>query len=118
MGGIATAVSTEWTRAVLGVPAMNYSILLQRSIDWDTYRLVYDPAYPDEVERQLGIILIQMLWDRGEANGYANHLTDDPLPNTPPHTVLMHVAFGVQASSNRVGGSRRSSRTLMTVPPS
>jgi hypothetical protein len=94
MGGIATAVSTEWTRAVLGVPAMNYSILLQRSVDWDTYRLVYDPAYPNEVERQLGLLLIQMLWDRGEANGYANHMTDDPLPNTPAHTVLMHVAFG------------------------
>jgi hypothetical protein len=94
MGGIATAVSTEWTRAVLGVPAMNYSILLQRSVDWDTYQLIYDPSYPDEIERQLGILLIQMLWDRGEANGYANHMTDDPLPNTPAHTVLLHVAFG------------------------
>jgi hypothetical protein len=94
MGGIATAVSIDWTRAVLGVPAMNYSILLQRSIDWDTYQLIYDPWYPDELERQLGIILIQMLWDRGEANGYANHMTGDPLPNTPPHKVLMHIAFG------------------------
>jgi hypothetical protein len=73
---------------------MNYSILLQRSSDWATYRLIYDPAYPDEVERQLGAILIQMLWDRGEADGYANHMTDDPLPGTPPHKVLMHVAFG------------------------
>ncbi|HEY8518197.1 MAG TPA: hypothetical protein VIS07_22020 [Candidatus Binatia bacterium] len=94
MGGIATAVSIDWTRAVLGVPAMNYSILLQRSVDWDTYRAIYDPAYPDEIERGIGILMLQMLWDRGEANGYALHMTDDPLPNTPPHTVLMHVAFG------------------------
>ena len=35
-----------------------------------------------------------MLWDRAETNGYAHHLTDDPLPGTPPHSVLMHVAFG------------------------
>lgn len=35
-----------------------------------------------------------MLWDRGEADGYAQHMTDDPLPGTPRHTVLMHVAFG------------------------
>ena len=35
-----------------------------------------------------------MLWDRGEANGYAQHMTTDPLPNTPPHKVLLHVAFG------------------------
>jgi hypothetical protein len=94
MGGIATAVSIDWTRAVLGVPGMNYSILLQRSVDWETYRLIYDPSYPDEIERGLGILLLQMLWDRGEANGYALHMTDDPLPNTPAHTVLMHVAFG------------------------
>ena len=94
MGGITTAVSIDFTRAVLGVPAMNYSILLQRSVDWDTYRQIYDPAYPDELERGLGLLMIQMLWDRGEANGYAQHMTDDPLPNTPAHTVLMHVAFG------------------------
>ncbi len=31
-----------------------------------------------------------MLWDRGEANGYAWHMTGDPLPNTPKHRVLMH----------------------------
>ncbi len=94
MGGIATAVAIDWTRAVLGVPGMNYSILLQRSVDWDTYRAIYDPSYPDEIERGIGILLLQMLWDRGEANGYALHMTDDPLPNTPPHKVLMHVAFG------------------------
>jgi len=94
MGGIATAVSIDWTRAVLGVPGLNYSILLQRSVDWDTYRQIYDPAYPDEIERGLGLLLIQMLWDRGEASGYAQHMTDDPLPGTPAHTVLMHIAFG------------------------
>ena len=37
---------------------------------------------------------MQMLWDRGEPNGYASRMTDDPLPNTPPHQVLMNVAFG------------------------
>ncbi len=94
MGGIATAVAIDWTRAVLGVTGMNYSILLQRSSDWPTYETILKGAYPDELERSLGIVVFQMLWDRGEANGYANHLTDDPLPDTPPHKVLMHIAFG------------------------
>jgi hypothetical protein len=35
-----------------------------------------------------------MLWDRGEPNGYAHRITDDPLPDTPRHQVLMNVAFG------------------------
>jgi hypothetical protein len=94
IGGAATAVAQDWERAVLGVPGMNYSTLLHRSTDFETYAAVLYPAYPDELERSLAIAMIQMLWDRAEANGYANHMTDDPLPDTPAHRVLMHVAFG------------------------
>jgi hypothetical protein len=38
--------------------------------------------------------MVQMLWDRAEANGYAQHMTSSPLPNTPAHEVMLHVAFG------------------------
>ena len=48
------------------------------------------PHYPDELSRPLALTLIQMLWDRGEANGYAHRMTTNPLPNTPPHKVLMN----------------------------
>ena len=41
-----------------------------------------------------------MLWDRSEPNGYAQHMTTDPLPNTPAHTVLLHVAFGDHQVAN------------------
>jgi hypothetical protein len=94
MGGALTAIATDFTRAVLGVPGMNYATLLQRSVDWVDYRVILDASYADEMERGLGLNLIQMLWDRVEANGYAHHLTDDPLPGTPAHTVLLHVAYG------------------------
>ena len=105
MGGALTALSPDFDRAVLGVPGMNYSTLLRRSVDFDAYAKgqFVDGAqipvglyqnYPNQLERPLIISLIQMLWDRGEANGYAHHMTTDPLPNTPPHEVLLHVAFG------------------------
>ncbi len=94
MGGALVALSPDIERGVLGVPAMNYSTLLQRSVDWDTYRAIFDPSYPKVIERGLTISLIQMLWDRGEANGFAHHMTTDPYANTPAHQVLMHVAFG------------------------
>jgi hypothetical protein len=93
-GGALTAVAPDYTHAALGVPGMNYSVLLPRSVDFDTYAAVFDPAYPNELERPLILDLAQIQWDRGEADGYAHHMTDDPLPNTPKHTVLMHVAFG------------------------
>jgi hypothetical protein len=94
MGGGLTAVAPDYNRAVLGVPGMNYSTLLQRSVDFDVYSTLIYPAYPDESTRQLMFAVLQLLWDRGEANGYAQHMTGDPLPNTPAHDVLMHVAFG------------------------
>ncbi|GAA3241567.1 hypothetical protein GCM10010468_78870 [Actinocorallia longicatena] len=94
MGGALTAVSTDLRRSVLGVPGMNYSTLLNRSTDFSTYATVMNLAYPDRLDQQIGLALLQMLWDRGEADGYAQHMTSDPLPGTPPHQVLMHVAFG------------------------
>jgi hypothetical protein len=110
LGGAATAISTEWTRAVLGVPAMNYSTLLDRSVDFDPFAEIQLQAYPDEVDRQLGIALIQMLWDRGETNGYAAHLTDDPLPGTPAHEVLLIEAFGDHQVANI--GTETMARTI------
>jgi len=94
MGGALTAVAPDFTRASLGVPAMNYSVLLPRSVDFDQFAQVLYPSYPDETARPLVLDLLQMLWDRGEPNGYAHRMTDDPLPNTPPHQLLMDVAFG------------------------
>ena len=44
--------------------------------------------------------VVQMLWDRSEANGYAEHITDDPYPDTPRHQVLMQVAFGDHQVAN------------------
>ena len=37
LGGALTAVAPDFTRASLGVPAMGYSTLLTRSIDFDVY---------------------------------------------------------------------------------
>ena len=100
LGGALTAVSPDFTRASLGVPAMGYSTLLTRSIDFDTYASILYPAYPNELSRPLALSLIQMLWDRAEPNGYAHRMTTNPLPNTPPHEVLMNVALGDHQVTN------------------
>jgi len=100
LGGALTAVAQDFTRAMLGVPAMNYSTLLNRSVDFDQFRIVFDISYPDRLDQQLAFALMQMVWDRGEANGYAHHLTTDPLPGTPPHRVLMVEALGDHQVAN------------------
>ncbi len=101
MGGSLVAVSPDIHRAILGVPGMNYSTLLNRSVDWEgSYAEIYYAAYQDPIERQIGFALIQMLWDRGESNGYAAHMTDDPYENTPKHEVMLQVAYSDHQVAN------------------
>ena len=63
---------------------MNYSTLLNRSVDFDDFQPFFNAAYPDELDQQLNLALIQMLWDRAENNGYANHLTSTRCPAPRP----------------------------------
>lgn len=100
IGGVITAVSTQVHRAVLGVPSMNYSILLDRSVDFTPFFDILDSSYPSPSEQLLGFDLLQMLWDRGETDGYVEQLTNHPLPGTPPHQVLLQMAFGDHQVAN------------------
>ena len=93
-GGAVTAIAQDWSKASLGVVGMNYSTLLNRSVDFDEYFAVLRTAYPDPLEQQIIFGVLQMLWDRGETGGYVQHLTDRTYDLTPPHQVLMTVAFG------------------------
>ena len=104
LGGALTSLSPDFTRASLGVPGMNYSTLIQRSVDFDEYaeNPVYGlyKNYPDDLELPLALSVTQMLWDRADSNGFAEHITTDPYPNTPEHQVLMQLAYGDHQVSN------------------
>jgi hypothetical protein len=84
---------------VLGVPGMDYAVLLSRSADFAPFQSLLDQAYPDKAAQQLAFDVMQMLWDRGEAEGYAEQMTGG-LPGTPPHQVLMEEAFGDHQVTN------------------
>jgi len=95
MGLMFAGVSPDIERFALGVPGMNYGVLLARSVDFESFNeAIFRPAYPSELDQPLIIAMMQMLWDRGEGAGYAQHVTADPLPGTPAKTVLLHVALG------------------------
>lgn len=99
-GGGLAAFAQDYTQAVLGVPGMNYSTLLLRSVDFDDFFTFLAFSYRDGTETSLNLALIQMLWDRTEASGPANHVTRDTFPNTPPKNILLHVAFGDHQVAN------------------
>ncbi len=124
MGGALTALSPDVDHGVLGVPGINYSTLLRRSVDSDEY--FKNPVfglyknYPNMAERPLLLSMVQLLWDRGEGNGYANNMTTNPLPNTNKHQVLLRVALGDHQVTNyaaeveaRTIGAKRYAPTLV-----
>ena len=100
IGGALTSVAPDFDRSALIVPGLRFSLLLTRSTQFPSFG--DDPLrkYPDPIDQALVNSMIQLLWDRGEANGYVYHMVRDPLPNTPVKTVLLHEAFGDHQVSN------------------
>ncbi|MES2489749.1 MAG: Calx-beta domain-containing protein [Pseudomonadota bacterium] len=95
IGGALVAISPDIKAGVLGVPGMNYSTLLQRSVDFDMYASLLYTTYPGSLDQQFVLSFMQMLWDRAENNGYAQHLNaTTPYANTPPKRVLLTPAYG------------------------
>lgn len=139
MGGAYTALAPDVDYGVLGVPGINYSTLLSRSVDFDEYAHgvldlgtgpkyipgvgLYD-NYTNKAEFPVIFSIMQLLWDRGEGNGYVSSLNpaNGPLPNTNPHQVLLGVADGDHQVANiaaeveaRTIGAKRYAPTLLPV---
>lgn len=99
LNGPVIATSPDITRAVMGVPGMNYSTLLRRSVDFDPYGTFFYAAYPNSFDQSFVLSLVSNLWERGENTAYVNDLRkpdayrDLGYP-TPDHEVLMQIAFG------------------------
>jgi hypothetical protein len=121
-GGTVCAVSIDVRRCTLGVPGIDYSMLLPRSSDYVAthplttmpdpstidpsdptsligYSNIFDLAYPNQPQRMLVLDLIQTLWDRSDPDGYASHMTGG-LPATPTHHVLLQLAYGDHQVAN------------------
>ncbi len=94
-GGLTTAVSPDFRRAVLGVTGIDYgNLLIQRSTDFAPFKAILEKSYPDQSLYPVITDLLQQLWDRGDPGGYAPQMTAHPLPDTPSHSVLMQIAYG------------------------
>jgi len=101
MGGAASALSTEWSRAILGVPGMDYGgVLLNRSVDWNEFAAIYTVSYTDPVDQQVVLQFAQLLWDRGENEGYAEHLTAHPYPGIAAKQIFIIENYGDHQVSN------------------
>jgi len=81
-------------RGVVGVGGANYSMMLERSRDWPTYKTTLIGAYPDALDVTICINLMQMWWDATDPTTTSPGFYDDPIPGTPTKQLLMHMAMG------------------------
>ncbi|HUJ61734.1 MAG TPA: hypothetical protein VLX92_24690 [Kofleriaceae bacterium] len=93
LGTAVMAYEPTITRAALGVGAANYSMLLDRSTDWPTYRAILNGGYPDPLDDTLVISLCQMRWDKTEGSGVANSVLDGTETKVPAKQLLMQMAM-------------------------
>ncbi len=95
-GGALSALSPHFDYSALDLAGMNWANIIRRGNVWDLYALAYEPAYPDSLSQALGFSLIQIVWDRADSNGFANHITRDPLPGSKVSRVLIEFGIGDQ----------------------
>jgi len=111
MGLMFAALSPDVTNVDVVVPAMNFSILLQRATPFIAFEGVLElSGIRDPIKQALLLGLLHELWVRGESAGYATHITSNPLPDTNIKNVLMTAAFLDQQVSNQ--GTEVAARTL------
>ncbi len=100
LGGALMSVAPDFKFGSLGVPGQTYSTLLDRSTDWPEYGQIMYGAYDKGKERPILMAMIQQLWDRGEADGYSQHIGRNPLPGSPTNSVLLLPAWGDHQVTN------------------
>lgn len=88
-GATHMAMSVDIQRGQLGVPGNNYSTLLQRSSDFVAFFLVLQYVYSDPRDQQIALSALQMLWDRTDPVSHYRHISAEPYPGTPSHSVLL-----------------------------
>jgi len=99
LGGIQgssfVAMSPRVTRAVLDVPGCGWLNMLTRSTHWNKISPVVDFHYPDPLLKQIGIALLQALFDLSDPVNLTVHLYKSPLEDAPAgRALLLHEAIG------------------------
>jgi hypothetical protein len=88
-GGTFMALSEDVTRGVLDVPGCEWSLLIQRSTDFNNLQSILDVELPDPLDQQLLLATLQVEFDYTDPASFAQHLLASPLPNTPVKQILV-----------------------------
>jgi hypothetical protein len=94
-GGTFMSISTDVTRGMMGEPGGPYTLLLNRSVDFNDFFLIIGLAFnQQELTTQFILNLLDQLWFRTEPAGYVGYMRENTLVNTPSHDVIIEAAIG------------------------
>jgi hypothetical protein len=88
------ALGPDLQRGVLNVPGADWSLLIWRSTDFNSFKPLLFGALPDQLDAQIYIGLIQSEWDYVDPGTFAPHLFAAPLPGGVPRPVLVQESIG------------------------
>jgi hypothetical protein len=93
-------------------------MMLERSLDWPTYRTTLIGAYDDPLVVALMLNLMQQDWDRTDPVVVADVITTTGFPETPPKQVLMQMAIGDDEVPNVASEYAMRTMNIPVITPS
>ena len=118
MGTTVCGIDPVIKRCVVQVNAINYSMMLERSLDWPMYGTILEGAYDNPLVVALMLNLMQNEWDRTEPVVVADVITGEGFPDTPAKQVLMQVAIADVEVPNVASEYAMRSMNIPLITPS
>jgi hypothetical protein len=118
MGTTVCGIDPVIKRCVVQVNAINYSMMLERSLDWPNYRTILIGAYDDPLIVALMLNLMQQEWDRTEPVVVADVITGNGFPDTPAKQILMQMAIADDEVPNVASEYAMRTMNLPVMTPS
>lgn len=101
-GGVIAATSPVIDTVALVVPGGAWSHMLQRAVQWNTLGALFVAKYPEPVDTQVVLSMVQNLLDPVDVLNHAAYLGDTPHPGRSRKAVTLHMAVGDCQVSNMV----------------
>nr|MDQ3037040.1 hypothetical protein [Myxococcota bacterium] len=112
VGPTLAALSPDIERYALGVGGIGYSVMMPRSLGFETVESILFGAYPRRVDRDLLMVMFQHHWDRFEGAAFAPHVHDDRLAASIERPARILYQVGLEDAETPNVASEIAARTM------
>lgn len=99
-GGTYMALSEDVTRGALNVPGAEWTLLMYRSMDFESLISAFGVVLPDLLDDQLLVAMFQPEFDYTDPASFAPHVLANPLPGASAKQLLLQEGIGDEVVTN------------------